>query len=655
MIMGPHEEKKLHPMDDMGLVRRLFPFMRPHMLVFGLAVFLVFGLTALDLAIPWLTQQAVDRHIVPAGGLAGKSLAVDGENPLVAAFLVRHPEALDFSCEGICVFRESLDFADAETRSALREADRQGVLTLALILLFVAIVHGSIAFVHTLLLELGGQRIIYDIRLAIFGHLRRLPLSYFHETPLGRMVTRVTGDVENLSEMFTSVVTFVFKDFFLLFGIVIMLFLLDVRLALVTLVVLPLVILTAVFFARSSRKAFRELRVRIAEINARFSETIGGMTVIRLFGWERETNRVFSGISRKHYEAGMRQVKIFAVFMPAMEVLSSVGLALVLYYGGLRVMGGGVSLGVLVAYISYLRMFFRPVRDIAEKYNTLQNAFSSAERLFQILDEPLGAEGKKDGLDAGPVEHLVFSNLSFGYERDNPILKNLNFEIRRGQTLAIVGPTGAGKTSLVNLLVRFWDPVDGCITVNGVDLRLLSLEGWRSRLAMVMQDPFLFAGTLRENMEADSGGLSDEALERIVQAAGCELLLSRLPQGLHTRLEEDGRPLSSGERQLVSIARAFARNPEILILDEATSYVDSLSEGVVQKALSRLMEGRTTILIAHRLSTARHADRILVLRKGEIVETGSHEVLMAQQGLYWRMQQLEALGEGGAVPERPLG
>ena len=245
--MGPHEEKKLHPMDDMGLVRRLFPFMRPHMLVFGLAVFLVFGLTALDLAIPWLTQQAVDRHIVPTGGLAGKSLAVDGENPLVAAFLVRHPEALDFSCEGICVFRESLDFADAETRSALREADRQGVLTLALILLFVAIVHGSIAFVHTLLLELGGQRIIYDIRLAIFGHLRRLPLSYFHETPLGRMVTRVTGDVENLSEMFTSVVTFVFKDFFLLFGIVIMLFLLDVRLALVTLVVLPLVILTAVF------------------------------------------------------------------------------------------------------------------------------------------------------------------------------------------------------------------------------------------------------------------------------------------------------------------------------------------------------------------------------------------------------------------------
>ncbi|MCW7754262.1 ABC transporter ATP-binding protein/permease [Desulfobotulus sp. H1] len=635
-------------MDDMGLVRRLFPFMRPHMLVFGLAVMLVFALTALDLAIPWLTKQAVDRYIVPVSSIGADSVEVDPQNPLVAVFLQNFPEARDGEKEGVFVFRDSLDLADGKTRMALREADGKGVVVIAFMLLAIALAHASITFIHTLLLELGGQRIIYDIRLAIFAHMRRLPLSYFHGTPLGRMVTRVTGDVENVSEMFTSVVTFVFKDFFLVIGIVIMLFLLDVRLAMVTVSILPLVVVIAVFFAKSSRKAFRELRVRIAEINSRFSETIGGMTVIRLFGWQKETGRVFEKVSYSHYEAGMRQVKIFAVFMPAMEILSTVGLALILYYGGLRVVADGISLGILVAFISYLRMFFRPVRDIAEKYNTLQNAFSSAERLFQILDEPEGAEGKKGGRDPGPVEKLAFSRLSFGYETDTPILKDLDFEVRKGETLAIVGPTGAGKTSLVSLLVRFWDPAQGLVLVNGVDLRELCLESWRSRIAMVMQDPFLFAGTLRDNIQSEEKGLHDAKLEGILRDAGCGLLLSRLPMGLDTLLEEDGKPLSSGERQLVSIARAFARDPEILILDEATSYVDSLSEGVVQEALSRLMKGRTTFLIAHRLSTARHADRILVLRRGRIVESGTHDELLSQKGLYWRMQHLETVAGSSA-------
>lgn len=651
--MAVSEEKLLQKDDDMGLLRRLFPFMRPHLLLFSLALLLVFGLTVLDLAIPWITRQAVDRYIMPEASPGSDRLAVDPDHPLVAVFLEDFPEALDTDAAGSYIHRSFLGAADEETRSALRRSDREGVLFMALALLAVALTHGSLGFVHTLLLELGGQRIIYDIRLAIFTHMRSLPLAYFQENPLGRMVTRVTGDVENLSEMFTSVVTFVFKDLVLLFGIVIMLFLLDVRLASVTLSVLPFVVLTAVFFAKNSRQAFRDLRVRIAEITSRFSETIGGMTVIRLFSREGETEQGFSTVSQKHYEAGMRQVKIFAVFMPAMEILSSVGLALVLYYGGLRVLAEGISLGVLVAYIAYLRMFFRPVRDIAEKYNTLQNAFSSAERLFQILDEAREPKGVQEGQHPGPMEDLVFSDVSFGYERDVPILKHLNFTVKRGETLAIVGPTGAGKTSLVSLLVRFWDPQEGCIRVNGVDLRERCLEGWRSRLAMVMQDPFLFAGTLRENLQTGVRPLSDGVLETLLRDAGCGLLLSRLSQGLDTRLEEDGKPLSSGERQLVSIARAFARNPDLLILDEATSYVDSLSEAVVQAALSRLMEGRTTFLIAHRLSTARHADRILVLRKGEIVEMGNHESLLAARGLYWRMQQLEAVGEGRKGAEFP--
>lgn len=652
------EEKTLSGNADLSLLSRIFPYMRPQLFLFGLALFVVLALTALDLAIPWVTQQAVDRYIVPEKPYAEKGLPADTENPLVSAFLAENPGVIlseDESGKPIRVDRSALDKADAKTRLALRKPDLYGLFLMALLLLGMTVVHGAFGFVHTLLLELGGQRIVYSLRLAVFSHMRLLSLRYFQENPLGRMVTRVTGDVENLSEMFTSVITFVFKDIFLLFGIVGMLFYLDASLALATLLVLPLMVFLVFFFARVSRKVFRALRVRIAEINSKLSETIGGMTIIRLFGRENETFSGYEPLSRAHYDDGMRQVRIFAVFMPVMEFLGTLGLALVLYYGGGRILASKMSLGVLVAYLSYLRLFFRPIREIAEKYNTMQNAFSSAERLIQILDEPVAEEERTGNLDPGPVERIRFAGVSFAYQGQNWVLKDLDFEVKKGDTLAVVGPTGSGKTSLVSLLVRFWSPGAGKILINDLDLQNLSSGLWRNRLAMVMQDPFLFAGTLRENLQIQGKPLTDETLTTLLARAGCAALLTRLPKGLDTILKEDGKPLSSGERQLVSIARAFARSPEILILDEATSYVDSLSEREVQEAMARLMAGRTTFLVAHRLSTARHADRILVLRKGMIVESGTHEELIRNKGLYWRMQQLESMGKSGRKHDAAYG
>ncbi|VFQ44272.1 ABC transporter ATP-binding protein [Desulfoluna butyratoxydans] len=647
---GYIEETDITQSKDYRLAGRLIPFITPHRKLLAAALLLVIVLTVLDLSIPWITKEALDRYIVPDPGRPEtRMIAVDTSDPAVNRFLLAHPELRSKGGGTLAIPRTALDKADPETRLRLRAADINGAVKAALLLLGALFFNFLFGFCQTFVLEIMGQRIIHDLRLALFTHIRKLPVSWYHRNPTGRVVTRLTGDVENLREMFTSVITFVFKDIFLLAGILAMLIILDYRLAAVTLIVIPVAVAAAIGFARRSRSAFRDLRVRIAEINAHLAETIGGMSVIRLFAREKETDAAFRHLSDRHYDAGMAQVRIFALFMPVIEVLNATALGLIIFYGGYRVLGGFASLGVLVAYISYLRMFFRPIRDIAEKYNILQNAFSSAERLFLILDTPMADDEKPGGDPGAPIHTIAFDDLSFGYTDGEPVLSNVSFAAKKGETIAIVGPTGAGKTSIVSLLVRFWDPQGGTIRVNGRPLAELDPQRWRSRIAMVMQDPFLFAGTIRENILPDPDRPpAPEALDAALRQAGCGFVLDRLDQGLDTLLTEGGRPLSSGERQLLSIARAFVKNPELLILDEATSYVDSVSESEIQAALSRLMENRTTFLIAHRLSTARHAHRILVVKKGRIAESGSHHELMGKKGLYFRMQQLE--NSTGHVP-----
>ncbi|WP_300667660.1 ABC transporter ATP-binding protein [Desulfoluna sp.] len=650
---GYIEETEITSSKDYRLAGRLLPFITPHRHLLAIALMLVAILTGLDLSIPWITKEALDRYIIPdISRTETHHLSVDASDPTVRRFLNQHPEWRTATEGPTEIPRTALTLADSATRLRLRAADIKGTALAALLLLAVLFFNFLFGFCQTFVLETMGQRIIHDLRLTLFTHIRKLPLAWYHRNPTGRVVTRVTGDVENLREMFTSVITFVFKDLFLLVGILTVLLLLDARLAAVTLLVIPVAVVAAIGFARQSRSAFRDLRIRIAEINSRLAEAIGGMSVIRLFAREPETDTAFRRLSDRHFDAGMAQVRIFALFMPVIEVLNATALGLIIVYGGYRVLGGFVSLGVLVAYISYLRMFFRPIRDIAEKYNILQNAFASAERLLLILDTPIATDENPGGDQGTAIEQITFEDLTFGYTPDEPVLKGISLTARKGETIAIVGPTGAGKTSIVSLLVRFWNPQSGTIRVNGTPLPELDPHNWRRRIAMVMQDPFLFAGTLLENILPDPNHPPEaEVLEATLRHAGCGFVLDRLDQGLNTRLTEGGRPLSSGERQLLSIARAFFKNPELLILDEATSYVDSVSESEIQSALARLMKNRTTFLIAHRLSTARHADRILVLKEGQIAESGTHETLMSHRGIYFRMQQME----NGLVPVKTVG
>jgi ATP-binding cassette subfamily B protein len=464
-----------------------------------------------------------------------------------------------------------------------------------------------------------------------------------------------------MHELFTSVITLVFKDFFLLVGIAAVMVIMDWRLALISFSVFPLVAYAAVFFSGRIRDVFRILRLKVAEINTKFSETIEGLKVIQAFGRERPNENNFSRLNHENYQAGMREIHVLAIFMPLIEVFGVASLAIVIYFGGNRVLGDGISLGMLVAFISYMRMFFRPIRDLAEKFNILQNAMASAERLFLIMDShekipetiPGTGHGAAASGGAEPFRELQFERVDFAYMPEEPLLKNISWRARVGETVAIVGPTGSGKTTIINLIIRFYDPVDGRVLWNGHDITSIPASSLRSRMALVTQDPTLFSDSVKANIWRHGQQPSEQEIQDVLTAANCASLVARLPQGIDTPLTGGGSNLSSGERQLLSIARAFASNPELIILDEATSYIDSRTEKKIQDALATLLTGRTAIVVAHRLSTIRKADRILVLDQGRIVESGTHAMLMQKKGFYFRLNHQQTCIGPACTPGFP--
>jgi ATP-binding cassette subfamily B protein len=485
---------------------------------------------------------------------------------------------------------------------------------------------------------------MHDLRMKLFQHTTALPIDFYTRNPVGRLVTRVTNDIQNMHELFTSVISFVFKDLFMLVGIAAVMLVINWKIALVSFAVLPLVAYASLRFSKAARTIFRELRVLVAEINTRFAETIGGIRVLQLFSQESDNYRTFKELNHKNYLAGMRQIHVLAVFMPLINVLSLVAMALIILFGGTGVLQNTLSLGALVAFITYIRMFFKPLRDLAEKYNIVQNAMASAERIFLILDTDarLPLQQMKDHTaDLEKIEEIHLDNVWFGYTTGEDVLKGVSVRIKRGQTVAVVGPTGAGKTSLINLIPRFYDPNSGHITINGRDLSSYEPQAYRSKMALVMQDPFLFSGTVRENIFEGRRNVEPDLMESVVSAAHLQGLISKLPDGLDSKLSEGGASISSGERQLISIARAFARNPQLILFDEATSYIDSQTEMMIQQALNELRQDRTALIIAHRLSTVRQADKIVVLNHGRIIETGTHAELITARGFYYRLYQLE--------------
>ncbi|NOY68459.1 MAG: ABC transporter ATP-binding protein [Deltaproteobacteria bacterium] len=575
------------------MLRRIFPFIRPHARMFAAAVFLMFVTTIMELAIPYVTKTAIDRYIVPVQGAKG---------------------------------------------------DINGLQTAALILLLIILIDLAANFGQVMVMEYTGQKVMHALRMRLFAHIQSLSVRFFTKQPVGRLVTRVTNDITNLHELLTSVLIFVLKDFFLVTGITVVLFSIDAQLALMVYLVFPLVFISAYHFAKNARAAYRTLRIKVAEINTKFSETIGGIDVIHAFNRQEDNARLFKRVNHENFLAGMQQITVFALFMPFIELMSSVGLAAVIYFGGVRFIATHITLGELVIFISYIRMFFRPIRDIAEKYNITLNAVSSAERIFLLLDESDGIDERRIGPSSETpdrIKSLEFDAVRFSYVPGEPVLKGISFCIRAGETNAIIGQTGAGKTSIINLIIRFHDPDSGKIRINGIDISKFSTSKLREKIAVVNQDPFLFTGTLRENIFSKSRPAGYDNENEILSLAGCIDLIRRLPDGLDTKISGQGSGLSSGERQLISIARAMAKNPQLIIFDEATSYIDSETEKAINLAMANLTKGRTAIIIAHRLSTIRSANNILVLSSGRIVESGTHEELMNRRGVYFRMIRVQ--------------
>ena len=586
---------------DGRLMRRLLTYLRPYRGQVIVAVVAIIGHSALDLAPPYLTKVVIDRYI-PAGDLGGLgSIAVLYLAALIASFLLE--------------------------------------------------------YLQTWTMQVIGQKIMFDLRTQLVSHLHRLDLRFYDRNPVGRLMTRITTDVDVLNELFTSGVVSVFGDVFTLIGIMGVLIWMDWRLALAAFSVLPLIAGITHWFRVNARESYRTVRTWIARINAYLQERITGMATVQLYRREQRDFDAFDDIDRKHRDANVQSIFYYAVFYPAVELVGALAGSLILWVGGARLIFDGsdpLTLGALVAFLQYSQRFFRPISDLSEKFNILQGAMASSERIFGLLDTPVEISSKSHlptrtsqtvhestrGNWKGPGV-IRLENVSFSYVEGEPVLKNVSFEVRPGERIGIVGATGSGKTTVVSLLLRFYDVQGGRITVDGVDIRDIALADLRSLFGLVLQDVQLFAGTIASNVRLGNEAISDDDVRRALDAVHASSFVDRLPQGLNSMVAERGSTLSVGQKQLQSFARALAFDSRVLVLDEATSSVDTDTELLIRAALKVVMRGRTTIAIAHRLSTIQDMDRILVMHRGELREAGTHQELLALRGIYHRLYELQ--------------
>ena len=592
------EEQKLY-LGDFKLWGRLFKSIVPQWKWVLVAVGLAFIITATSLIWPRLVQMAMDSYIL--------------NNSLPA------------------------------------EARLNGVSRIAAVFLAVIVIGFVANFFQVIALEWTGQRIMHSLRQRLFSHVIRLNLSFFSANRVGRLVTRHTNDIQNMYEMFTSVIITLFNEGIKLLGILAILFWMDWRLSLFFALTFPLMIIITLTFGSLSRKAFRRIRAHLAGINAFLQEAVSGISVIQLFLREEDARERFSVLNTKYFDAAMYQIKVFGIFVPLIEVMSSFALALIVWYGGGQVIRNYMTLGALTAFIAYMRLFFQPIREFSQKYTIVQSAMASAERIFQLLEEKDYMPQVKDPVSLlGISGHIEFRDVVFSYEAGRPALKNISFEVMPGHTLAIIGATGSGKTTIINLLERFYDPQQGSILLDGMDLCRFEPHWLREHIGLVMQDIFIVPGSIRENILLDRE-LPESEIDRIVQLSQLEKLVRSLPMGLDTMIGEGGMDLSSGQKQLLAFARVLARDPKILILDEATSNIDSETEMLIEQAIMAVMANRTSIIIAHRLSTIRRANQIIIVDRGRIVEQGTHDDLMEKVGLYHHLQMLQ----NGVSLEKP--
>jgi ATP-binding cassette subfamily B protein len=594
------EEDVLGKAYDARLMRRLLGYLRPYGAQVTIALAAIISASVLQLAQPYLMKLAIDRYIATG--------------------------------------------------------DLQGLNRIALAFLAILLGSFTLEFVQTWTLQMTGQRIMFDLRMQIYRHLQRIDLQFYDRNPVGRLMTRVTTDVDVLNDMFTAGVVSIFGDVFTLVGIMIVLVTMDWRLALVAFSVLPLIVVITQWFRQNVRESYRTVRTWIARINAFLQEHITGMPTVQLFRRERRGFEEFDRINDQHRVVNVESIFFYAVFYPMIEVTGALASALIIWFGGRWTLQGTIGLGSLVAFLLYSQRFFRPISDMSEKFNVLQAAMASSERIFKLLDEPVKiasavrsplsvARGPAQGLPtearSAKVGHIVFDHVSFAYNADDYVLRDVSFEVRPGERMGVVGATGAGKSTLINLLLRFYDVTSGRILIDGADIRDMALADVRGLFSLVLQDVHLFSGTISDNIRLGNAQIDDGAVRRAAEAVHAAPFIDRLPKGYQSAVAERGATLSVGQKQLLSFARALAFNPRVLVLDEATSSVDTETELLIRDALRVLMARRTTIAIAHRLSTIQDMDKILVLHKGQLRESGTHQELLARKGIYYKLYQLQ--------------
>src|SRR5580700_307322 len=605
-----HEEEALGKAYDSRLLKRLLEYLRPYRWRVVLALALVAIVTPLELAPPKLFQIAIDKYLVPG---------------------MHH---------------------------AINESQAwRGVLIISIVFFGVLVFDFLAQYIQIRIMQRVGQQTMYDMRTEIFRHIQRLPMSYFDRNPVGRLLTRVTTDVDALNDLFAAGVVTMINDFFLLVVMAVWLFSINRRLAFDAFAVLPFILCVTYFFRKFVRDANRRIRTAIARINAFLQEYISGMSVVQIFNREHKARKEFEKRNRDNMLAWRDAILAFALFYPGVEFLSVATIALIYWSGGNRVLSTGLSLGVLTAFTMYATRFFRPIQDLSEKFNILQSAMAASERIFRLLDEPVTiASDPHAARLVEPRGEIEFRNVWFSYKNEGElndadwVLRDVSFVIQPGQTVAIVGHTGAGKTTLISLLLRFYDIQRGQILLDGIDIRAINLQDLRRQFGIVLQDPFLFTGTIESNVRLGTAGIDRAKVQNAVDEIGLGDFVRALPEGVASVVNERGSTLSVGQRQLISFARALAHNPRFLILDEATSSVDTKTELLIRDALDRLLCGRTAMVIAHRLSTIQHADRILVFHKGRLREQGAHQALLAQRGIYYRLYQLQYKEQELGIP-----
>ncbi|HCD08907.1 MAG TPA: antibiotic ABC transporter ATP-binding protein [Thermoanaerobacter sp.] len=577
---------------DIKIMKRLLTYAKPYWLYIFIAAVSILLVTASNLLRPYLVQKAIDNYI---------------NNPNI-------PKA-----------------------EAINGVTHIGILYLIIITVAFIINYGQIY-----LIQYTGQKIIFNLRQQIFEHLQSLSLSFFDKNPVGRLVTRVTNDTDTLNEMYTSVIANLFNDIFIIFGIIIVMVSYNVKLALISLSTTPLIIVGMYIYRKLASQAYRLVRVRLARINAFLSEHISGMKIVQLFVTEHKKSKEFEKINKDYYDANMRQLTIFAIFRPSMDVIYSLTLAFLIWYGGKDIISHKIEFGVLYAFVNYLQQLFQPIFDISEKYDILQSAMASAERIFILLDTKEQIKDPKEPIPLEDIQGKIeFKNVWFSYNGKDWVLKDVSFVVNPGETVAFVGATGAGKSSIISLLSRFYDIQKGEILIDGIDIRKVRQQDLRKHIGVVLQDVFLFTGDIKSNIRLNNKNITDNDIYMVAKYVNAHHFIKKLPEGYESKVTERGSTLSAGQRQLLAFARALAFNPKILVLDEATANIDTETERLIQDALKKLTKGRTTLVIAHRLSTIQHADKIIVLHKGRIREMGTHNELLQKKGLYYNLYMLQ--------------